>query len=144
MDEQGSRKALVEFAACWCAVSGAHERQNGERRRKNAIAGHAFASWEAFEAHLAKCERESATCARRSRCLADERTAAYCTMSVKPLPLRQFDRWRAFGGFDQLHKGEPSTFMGLTANSDTARTLSKAAAVATMSQLTDQGMPRGC
>ena len=28
--------------------------------KKNAIAGHAFASWEAFEAHLAKWEREVA------------------------------------------------------------------------------------
>jgi hypothetical protein len=26
--------------------------------KKNAIAGHSFASWEAFEAHLAKWERE--------------------------------------------------------------------------------------
>ena len=28
--------------------------------KKNAVAGHSFASWEAFEAHLAKWEREVA------------------------------------------------------------------------------------
>ncbi len=44
------------------AISGAHEGQDGERRplREEAIAGHSFPSWEAFEAHLDRWEREVA------------------------------------------------------------------------------------
>jgi hypothetical protein len=45
------------------AVSRSVQFKDGERRRllkKNAIAGHSFASWEAFEAHLAEWEREVA------------------------------------------------------------------------------------
>src|SRR6478735_8156074 len=103
----GSRKALVEFAACWCALSRA-----GKAKRRTASEECDRPGTPSRAGKRSRHTRlESATWARRSRCLADERTAAYCTMSVKPLQLRQFDRWRAFGGFDQLHKGEPSTFM---------------------------------
>jgi hypothetical protein len=45
--------------------------------KKNAIAGHCFASWEAFEAHLAKWERGWRTCvsmARSARQGRDEKT----------------------------------------------------------------------
>jgi len=58
------REALGFPTSCLRAVSGTHEGQDGEWRRLReeecAIAGHSFTSWEAFEAHLAKWEREVA------------------------------------------------------------------------------------
>jgi transposase len=61
---------LLAFAKHWsftpraCAPYRARTKGKTERGvgyvKKNAIAGHSFASWEAFEAHLAKWEREIA------------------------------------------------------------------------------------
>lgn len=61
---------LIAFAKHWgfaaraCAPYRARTKGKTESGvgyvKKNAIAGHAFASWEAFEAHLAKWEREVA------------------------------------------------------------------------------------
>jgi hypothetical protein len=61
---------LIAFAKHWsftpraCAPYRARTKGKTENGvgyvKKNAIAGHAFASWEAFEAHLAKWEREIA------------------------------------------------------------------------------------
>ena len=69
---------LIAFAKHWgfapraCAPYRARTKGKTESGvgyvKKNAIAGHAFASWEAFEAHLAKWECEvSRTCASTAR-----------------------------------------------------------------------------
>jgi hypothetical protein len=61
---------LIAFAKHWCfrpvACAPYRARTKGKTEsgvgyvKKNAIAGHSFASWEVFEAHLAKWEREVA------------------------------------------------------------------------------------
>jgi transposase len=58
---------LIAFAKHWGACAPYRARTKGKTEsgvgyvKKNAIAGHCFASWEAFEAHLAKWEREVAS-----------------------------------------------------------------------------------
>src|SRR5215471_18502091 len=70
---------LIAFAKHWgfrpraCAPYRARTKGKTENGvgyvKKNAIAGHSFASWEAFEAHLAEWEREVAwrTCVSTAR-----------------------------------------------------------------------------
>jgi len=52
--------SVLAPARCLGRTKGKTENGVGYVKKKNAMAGHSFASWEAFEAHLAEWEREVA------------------------------------------------------------------------------------